>query len=178
MKPISLIENPRAYSVALLLSLLIPSHCDRMAANPGDELAFFRNEILPVIEQSCLKCHGNGKNKGGLQLISRNAILRGGDSGPAVNLQNPEKSLLLDMISYRDGNHEMPPDGKLKDADIERLKKWVALGIPYDPALESQSKIHKEEPSEYLTEVNEKTRNYWAFRPIEKPATPKIAFDG
>lgn len=178
MKLISLIENPRAYLVALLLSLLIPSHCARTIANPGEELAFFRNEVLPVIQQNCLKCHGNGKNKGGLQLISRDAILRGGDSGPAVNLQNPEKSLLLDMISYRDGDHEMPPDGKLKDADIERLKKWVALGIPYDPALESQSKVHKEEPSGYLTEVNEKTRNYWAFRPLEKPSTPKLAQDG
>ncbi len=166
-----------AHQTAALLGVLLLSHNGRSSADESEGLSFFRDDVLPVLQKNCFKCHGE-KSKGGLRLISREAILQGGDSGPAVDIQNPEKSLLLDMISYRDSDHEMPPKGKLDDADIERLTKWVAMGAPYNPALEAQSEAHEEESSGYLTEVNEQTRNYWAFRPIKKPAPPKAAFDG
>ncbi|MCS1407448.1 MAG: hypothetical protein M2R45_00606 [Verrucomicrobia subdivision 3 bacterium] len=178
MKQLPPSSDRRAYLFALILSIVLISNEERGVAAPGDELAFFNDEILPLLKENCLKCHGGEKIKGGLQLTSRNSILHGGDSGPAVELRDPESSLLLDMISYRDSDHEMPPKGKLDAADIQRVTKWVAMGVPYDPAHEVQSKAYEEESSGYLTEVNEETRNYWAFRTIEQPVVPEAAFDG
>ena len=58
------------------------------------------------------------KIKGGLNLTTRKAILEGGDTGPAVNLDKPAESLLLRAIHYKDDEHRMPPKGKLADKDI------------------------------------------------------------
>ena len=54
--------------------------------------------------------------KGGLFLTRRDGVLHGGQNGPAVSLDKPDSSLLLEMISYRDDDHKMPPDVKLPAA--------------------------------------------------------------
>src|SRR5262245_22679511 len=90
-----------------------------LAAAAGDPpkpsaagVAFFETEVRPVLAAHCHKCHGDGKVKGGLRLTSRESVLKGGDTGPAVTPDKPDDSLLLKAIHYRDGL-EMPPTGKL-----------------------------------------------------------------
>ncbi len=159
-----------------LVGIIAPSNSGYAAA--GDELAFFNDSVLPILQENCVRCHGAEKVKGGLRLTSREAILSGGDSGAAVDLRDPEASLLLDMISYRDADHEMPPKQKLPEAQIATLTEWVAKGIPYDPAAEIHGEEAEEESSGYQTEVNDATRDYWAFRTIVKPKAPEAAFEG
>jgi hypothetical protein len=164
-------------SSLILASLLIGGLVARGAA--GDELTFFRDQVHPILQENCLKCHGSEKLKGGLRLTSRDAILQGGDSGAAVSMTNPESSLLLDMISYRDSDHEMPPKQKLSTGAIAVLTKWVAIGAPYAPELESKADLEKEHaPSGYQTKVNDRTRNYWAYKTIAKAPLPKTDRDG
>ena len=165
------------FNPAWLLCVWIIGWPAASLAQPGDELNFFRQEIQPLLVQNCFECHGTGKHKGGLRLISRQSVLQGGDTGPAVNLDDPEASLLLDMISYRDDDHQMPPSGKLDQEEIEKLRTWVAMGLPYDPAAEKEPDPHAEagESAGYQTEVNERTRNYWAFRPIVKSVPSEVS---
>ena len=144
---------------------------------PGDDLVFFREQVHPILRENCLKCHGE-KVKGGLVLTSRQGVLQGGDSGPAVNLTDPESSLLLDMISYRDEDHEMPPKQKLLAAEIEILTKWVVKGAAYAPELEQETAGEEHSASGYLTEIDERTRNYWAFRSIAPPDVPSVNREG
>src|SRR5690606_41203330 len=50
-------------------------------------------------------------------------------SGPAIEPGKPEESLLIEAINY--ASYEMPPSGKLKDADIAVLTEWVRMGAPW-----------------------------------------------
>src|SRR5882757_647314 len=86
-----------------LLSVAISSVCSTSSAqgqkqSSSDE-AFFDKQVLPVLQANCLKCHGaEAKIRGGLRLTSREEILKGGDSGPAVDLDKPETSRFLQAI--------------------------------------------------------------------------------
>src|SRR5258708_21720331 len=81
------------------------------------QIEFFEKEVQPILKVRCLKCHGaEEKIRGGLRLSSRAALLKGGDQGPAVELEKPAESLLIQAINY-DGL-EMPPSGKLPKSEI------------------------------------------------------------
>lgn len=145
-----------------------------MAATEAD-VAFFDQSVHSILEKHCLECHGAGKSlRGGLRLSSREGILTGGDQGPAVQLDQPEKSLLLDMISYRDDHHQMPPDGKLSDADRATLTEWIRKGLPYNPEREIRGNTGEHEAPQFKNKVNDETRAYWAFQPIRKPTPPQV----
>ena len=90
----------------------------------------FAKEIQPILSTSCYECHGPEKEKAGLRLDDKQAALKGGDTGPAVSLDKPADSLLHKAINYTDGL-EMPPSGKLPQAEIETLSKWVKGGLPW-----------------------------------------------
>ncbi len=55
----------------------------------------FESHVHPLLAERCIKCHGPARQSGGLRLDSREAILKGGDSGPAAVSARPAGSLLL-----------------------------------------------------------------------------------
>ena len=137
--------------------------------------AFYKNKVHPILEDKCLRCHGQeGKKvKGELYLTSRAGLLRGGEVGPSLSVTKPENSFLLQMISYKDEDHEMPPKSKLPAESIAILTEWIKMGAPFDPAFEKKLPDHhaKDDP----TAVTEKTKNYWAFKKPVKTVVPKLA---
>ena len=85
-----------------------------------EKLDFFETRVKPILEKNCFQCHGSGKKiKGELILTNREDLLKGGETGPAVDLNRPKESLLLSAINYED--YEMPPSGKLPPEQIEIL---------------------------------------------------------
>jgi cytochrome c553 len=114
----------------------------------NDGAAQFERSVRPVLVERCFSCHSaKGKVRGGLQLDSRAAILAGGDSGPAVDLDQPEKSLLLEMVSPSRPEHPdpaaadrlepaaMPPQGKkLTESERAALARWIKEGLPFPGA--------------------------------------------
>ncbi|MBT6958191.1 MAG: hypothetical protein HN996_07210, partial [Opitutae bacterium] len=70
------------------------------------------SEPLVTIRDNCLRCHSPEKRKGGLVLATRQAILKGGESGEAINLKEPDKSLLLQVLQ-KDADPHMPPKKQL-----------------------------------------------------------------
>lgn len=133
-------------------------------------LEFFTREVEPILKMHCYKCHGNGQNKGGLTFYSREQLLRGGDSGPIVDLNEPTKGLMLDALNYV--SYEMPPDGKLPQAQIEVIAKWLTLGAPM-PQRTDVKEIHEGSP-----QVNAQTKNHWSFRPLQRPEVPPVTDPG
>src|SRR5439155_15733944 len=100
------------------------------ALAPSEYDKFFEREVQPILKANCFACHGGEqKVKAGLRLTSRETILKGGESGPAVRLDQPEQSLLLQAVNYQD--LKMPPKGKLSQAQIDILTRWVKLGVPW-----------------------------------------------
>jgi mono/diheme cytochrome c family protein len=130
---------------------------------------YYREHVKPILVQHCFTCHGpQASIKGGLRLGSRADLLRGGDSGPAIDETAHDDSLLLTAINY--SSLEMPPKGKLPAEQIEILTRWVRMGAPYDPAEE----VHAEAQEEGPPRVTEQAKQFWAFRPVARPALPEV----
>ena len=127
------------------------------------DIGLWKNEIKPLLEQNCWKCHGADKVRAELVLTTREGVLKGGEVGPAVNLEDPASSLILQMVSYKDEDHQMPPIGKLPQNKIDLLSKWIQVGLPFPKEDEIEPKI--EHSHARTTEVNEFTKSHWAFKP-------------
>jgi mono/diheme cytochrome c family protein len=118
-------------SRALFLTLLavFAAPCCLRAA--GDDL--FETKIRPVLRQHCFACHSDKRAAGGLRLHTREAMLKGGDNGPAVVLGDPDKSLLIQTLSH-DGKIKMPPSGVLKEQQIADFSAWIKQGAAWPEA--------------------------------------------
>src|SRR5437868_760509 len=102
-----------------------------------DQIAFFEKDVLPLLKTSCFKCHGaEAKVKAGLYLTSRAGMLRGGQQGPVLNEKEPAKSLFIEMLSFKDDDHSMPPTGRLEQAKIDTFTKWIMMGAPWKSGME------------------------------------------
>lgn len=120
---------------------------------------FFETEIRPLLAENCVGCHGSKKQSGGLRLDSRSAILKGGDSGPAIVERQPAASLLIQAVRH-EGDVQMPPEQKLTDSQIAALTRWVQLGAAW-PA--SSKPIASKDASD----------SHWAFQPVTHPDVPR-----
>src|SRR5271170_1599135 len=96
------------------------------AQAPAD---FFENKVRPILAENCYDCHTTAE-MGGLRVDSRERILQGGKSGPAVMPGDPDKSLLIQAVRQT-GDLKMPKGGKLKPAEIQALADWVKMGAPW-----------------------------------------------
>jgi len=135
----------------------------------AEDLAFFEAKVRPVLSQHCYKCHSKegDKVRGGLLLDSREAILHGGNSGPALVPGKPDDSLLIQAIRYKDEDLQMPPkDEKLSDQQIADLTEWVRRGAP-DPRSAAPQGVAG-------TRYGGVGRQHWAFQPVKKPALPAV----
>ncbi len=127
------------------------------ASTLGADAAFFESKIRPVLAESCLKCHGGKKVRGGLRIDSRAALLKGGDRGPAIVPGDPDGSLLIQAIRYSHERVKMPPGKPLPDSVAADLAAWVRDGAawPDGVALSSDAVDPR-----------------WAFEPIRKVEPP------
>ncbi len=99
------------------------------------DVTFFDTKIRPIFVERCYQCHSHQSEKlrGGLMLDSRDSVLKGGNTGPAIVLGNPDKSLLIQAVRYTNEDLQMPPKGeRLTPAQVTDLEKWVKMGAP-DP---------------------------------------------
>ena len=130
---------------------------------PG--VAFFEAKIRPVLVKHCYACHSAAAKivRGGLRLDTRQALLRGGDSGPGLVPRKPAESQLLSALRY-DGL-EMPPEGKLGAAVIADFERWIRMG-----AADPRDAIVKPRPKKQIDYV--KARKFWAFVPPEVVIPP------
>jgi mono/diheme cytochrome c family protein len=99
------------------------------AAEPAPPTAVdFKREVLPILEAKCISCHGV-KKQGKLDLRTRDAMLKGGNTGPALEPGKPDKSLLIELIHF----NEMPPKkskSRVTADELKLLKAWIEAGAP------------------------------------------------
>jgi cytochrome c553 len=127
------------------------------AAPAAVDDAFFEKNVRPVLAGVCVRCHGPQKASGGLRLDSRQALIKGGDSGPVVMPGRPEQSLLLDAVRRKKGVHPMPPGKEpLPAAAVADLQRWIAGGAPWP------------------VDIAVTTERHWAFEPV-RPVHPPAA---
>src|SRR5579862_9382596 len=158
-------------SVIAVLLLGTASQAQQQAAPPlsAEQVEFFEKKIRPIFVERCYKCHSAQaeKVKGGLLLDSREGVLKGGDSGPAIVPGDPEKSILIRAIRQTD-ELRMPVKEKLPDEQIADFVAWVKMGAP-DPRLASAAPI-----SSPATPSLAEARKFWAFQPPHETLPPAV----
>ena len=155
------IGPPVLFAAVLLVSTpLAADVADRPSAG-ADE--FFEKKVRPLLATHCFGCHGPEKQESGLRLDSREAILHGGDTGPAALPGSGAESLLLEAIEHRGLEMPPPPKKKLTDEEIGRLRRWIAMGMPWSP--------HASSPK---SDAEKSWETHWAFQPIRDPAPPAV----
>ena len=136
-----------------------------IAADPAAE-EFFEKSIRPLFVEHCYECHSSQskKLKGGLKLDTREDLLKGGDTGPAITAGDAETSLLIKAVRWSDPDLEMPPKNKLKPEQIATLEKWVKMGAPHTgkvgPLASGDSPASK--------------TNHWAYQPVRGHSSPQV----
>jgi mono/diheme cytochrome c family protein len=150
--------------IAILIIALLHAagHAEQPAPPTAEQLEFFESKVRPLFSERCSECHGAEEQWAGLRLDSRQALIDGGESGPAIVSGKVDESRLI-MAVRQTGDLQMPPDGKLDDVQIAALESWVAMGAPW--------------PASELPPVDAKAdaaRTHWAFQPIATPEPPSV----
>jgi len=131
-----------------------------------------QHDVTPILQLRCTVCHGSQRQEGGLDLRSRAAMLRGGESGPAIVPGKPGESLLLQRIEAE----QMPPRQKLisagvrpvEKAELEVLASWIAAGAPLS---DIEPDVATSEPDPLISEAD---RQFWSFQPPQRPDVNQV----
>jgi hypothetical protein len=134
----------------------------------AEQIEFFEKRIRPILVEHCQKCHGPQVQKGGLRVDSRAALLVGGESGPAVVPGKPEEGYLVGAVEYGDV-FQMPPTGKLPDAAVLDLRRWVEMGAPW-PEEEVAESVGGRQGA-----AGASGERHWCFLPIGQHWPPEVA---
>ncbi len=87
----------------------------------------FAKDVMPILQNSCVKCHGGQKTEKGLDMTTYNALMAGSERGAVVVPGNASQSSLIHLVS----NGNMPKQGqKLSASQIQILTDWVNAGAP------------------------------------------------
>lgn len=155
---------PWPAGLAFLVLAIAPTHATAVAGETAFE--FFEGRVRPLLAEKCFSCHTQTK-MGGLEMSSREALLRGGQSGPALEPRAPDRSLLIRAVSYTDERLRMPPTGQLPAEQIKILTKWVEDGAVW-PADAVDAVI--QDGGRFVITANH--RNFWAFRAVQAAEPP------
>ena len=101
--------------------------------NEAAQPEFYTTKVQPILQTNCYKCHGGEAHRGGLNMETRDAILKGGHHGPSVIPGDPAHSFLLTLIKHQGPSDDPmpmppPPRPKLSDADIATVEQWIRAG--------------------------------------------------
>lgn len=122
-----------------------------------DAETFFELKIRPTLARTCFSCHGGKKTSSGLRVDSREALVKGGENGPAIVPGDPDKSLLVQAIQYAHEDIKMPPDKKLPDGLVADFATWVKQGAAW-PTAKSRQGFN--------------AQPHWAFEPVREVRPP------
>lgn len=133
----------------------------------AEQRHFFEAKIRPVLVSHCYACHSVGADEvgGKLLLDSREGIVIGGESGPAIDLESPGQSLIMEAIRY--AGPEMPPDQPLGEAIVADFATWIGWGAPDPRSSSAEAVLAARSGGESTDEA------HWAFQPlVDPPRTP------
>ncbi|WP_165223431.1 PSD1 and planctomycete cytochrome C domain-containing protein [Aquisphaera insulae] len=168
--------STRRKTIIVATSWLVAGWASAAPALAADDAAarFFEDKVRPTLADRCYECHGpaSGKGKAKLRVDSREALLRGGESGPAIVPGEPDRSLLLLAIRH-DGAVAMPPKSRLDQAEIDAIAAWVKAGAPWPS--ESGARADAATPAGGLAGWGKEARAFWAFQPLTSPSLPGVA---
>jgi len=158
----------RASRTFLVIAALCSAEPAFAQAPAAVDVAFFESKVRPILVNRCHECHSAKakKIKGKLLLDSQTAILKGGVTGPAAVVGEPDKSLLIHAVRYAKEDLQMPPKAKLPASEIAILEEWIRRGVVYPgPAVAL--------PNETGIDWT-KGKTFWSFQPPKSMPLPSV----
>ena len=140
-------------------------HAERMSAG----LDLFRGKVRQSLNDHCIGCHGGKKTESGLDLTSREGLIHGGDSGPAVTPFKPSESLLYRRVAHLEEPGMPENEPRLPDDIVAEFERWIELGAPYDAPL-----VEKAPSPRGRATVTDEDRQFWSFQPLSRPQPPSV----
>src|SRR5665213_43436 len=161
-----------AMRIGFLLAPVLLAACGFAVRAADASAEFFEKKIRPILVEQCYECHSakSKKVRGGLRLDSRAALLQGGDRGEAVTPGEPDKSLLIEAVGYKNTDVQMPKKGKMSDAEIADLTAWVKMGAPWG----KDDGPVAVAPAKSAFDLQQRKRDHWAWRPIHPQEPPAV----
>jgi hypothetical protein len=157
--------------VSVLASICAFSQTPAPSPSSAPDPDFFENKVRPVLAENCYDCH-TAAEMGGLRVDSRERLLQGGKSGPAVMPGDPDKSLLIQAVRQT-GDLKMPKGGKLKPAEVQALTDWVKMGAPW-PEMPENIKTAAPASTSPAKRITAEQRAFWSFQPLKDPPVPEV----
>jgi cytochrome c553 len=181
MRVLSLIVLFVALSFATLSAVSPPTKPDapKPPVVPADHAKamaesreLFTKTVRKTLVDNCLKCHGQTKTRGGLDIATRELLLKGGDNGPSIVPGQSKQSRLYRLAAKLDEPH-MPPKGHeaLNKTQLSDLAKWIDLGAAYDRPLLDRADSTK--PKVFT--ITDEDRGFWSFKRLQNVSVPVIA---
>ena len=125
-------------AVSFALAGSIAAQAEKPPVPTPEQIDFFNAKIRPVLMDTCGECHLDDE-EGGLRVDSREALVKGGENGPAVVPGNPESSLLVHAIRRDGTGPRMPKEGpKLTSEQVDAFVLWIKDGAPWPPTRDRQ----------------------------------------
>jgi hypothetical protein len=157
--------------LGIVPALLVAAWCQAQspAAAPSAEgVEFFEKKVRPLLTEQCYQCHSAEAKKGikgGLSLDTRDGLLKGGDTGPAILPGQPDASRLIRAVRWKDDKLQMPPKKALAPEQVAVLEQWVKMGAP-DPragAATATAAVPLDE-----------AKKFWSYQPVKDPPIPAV----
>jgi len=119
----------------------------------------FERDVLPILREHCIECHGPDSQESKLRLDSMLAALLGGNSGePTIVPGDSQRSHLIERITNQDAKLRMPPgESPLAESEIDRLRAWIN---------------NEGQWQEVRRTLSKKTTHHWSFQPLIRPSVP------
>ncbi|MCA9137498.1 MAG: PSD1 domain-containing protein, partial [Planctomycetales bacterium] len=159
------LNNLALGSILVGLSAIVIAPTVAAADVDADQMEFFESKVRPLLADKCWKCHSNEKQSGHLRLDSLQHMINGGDSGPAIDPNDADGSLLIQAVRYE--SIEMPPDQKLSAREVGVLERWIRSGAKWPNQVAAAAQKRDSE------DVTDEDRRWWAFQPIVRPEIPE-----
>ena len=151
------------YLLVLSISVLTSS----LARSQSADDTFFEKNVRPVLVERCQSCHGPDKQKSGLRVDSLAALLKGGESGPALIPGKPSESLLCQVIDQGEP-YAMPPKEKLRKEQIQSIAAWVKAGARWPgQSVKAPAANHEVTPTGNQQQL-------WSFQPPHQANPPSV----
>jgi mono/diheme cytochrome c family protein len=135
-------------------------------------LEAFKKDVREILVKNCLDCHGGKATKGEFDLTTREGLLREGTQGPNLVPGKATESRMYRMVAHQIKPAMPHKAAKLPDSQVRAIAAWIDSGAPYDRPLAAGAAEKKDRGA-----VTEADREFWSFRPLDRPEPPKVKDD-
>jgi mono/diheme cytochrome c family protein len=173
-RPHSLAQNKMKIEKPSEVSPTAPRSTELPEARESPALteSFFQQRVVPIFDHNCFVCHGGTVQRSDLDLRSKELLLRGGSSGPAIVPGNAKESLLYQLVTHKK-EPAMPMGGeKLSAEDVKAIEEWINSLSPDEALPEVDKPVTRiRAPG---AEVSDKDRQFWSFVKPNRPPIPEV----